>query len=205
MLKMRMIIFLIFILSLYAFAKDEDLKTIYRTVTNSINSAILTKKGNWELSGSGFFNKIQTRYKNYMDMDVKTVHAEPAVSYFIIDDLCLGLCLSYDYEKINWQRTGQKLVQTAEMKTEQKMVGVIGKKYFGSERWRPFIFADYLFHTGYIYKGSELNAGAGLLYHLAGSFGITADVKYGFFQSRDDDIEKRNRYYIGIGIVNFIF
>jgi hypothetical protein len=205
MLKMRIILFLIIVFSFSAFSKDEDLKKIYTTVTNSINSAILTKKGNWEVSGSAFFNNIQTRYKNDREVDVKTVYAEPALSYFIIDNLCLGLCLSYDYEKINYRMTGQKLVETSEQKTEQKMIGLIGKKYFGSERWRPFVFADYLFHTGDNYKGSELNAGAGLLYHLAGSFGITVDVKYGFFQSRNDDIEKRNRYYVGIGIVNFIF
>jgi hypothetical protein len=193
MMKSGTILVFICMFSFTALAKDEDLKSIYSTITNSINSAILTKKSNWEVSGSAFFNKVQTTFKDEQEGGVRTAHAELALSYFVINNLCFGLCGAYDYDHLSNQTI------------EQKMAGVIGKKYFGSKRWRPFIVTDYLYHTGDDFKGGELNAGAGLLYHIAGSFAVTADVKYGLFQAQNENIEKRNRYYIGIGIVNFIF
>ena len=183
---------IMFAFSCAAFSDDEDLKDIYNTITTSINSAILTKKGNWQVSGAAFYNDVNTTVSG-TEMTHRTFQAEPALSYFVVNDLALGLCGSYLYQ------------ETDGRKSEQKMFGPVAKMYFCSKRWRPFMLADFLFVMAERYEGGEADIGAGLLYHVAGNFGIAAHAKYGFFFPAVDRIEERNRLSVGLGIECFIF
>ena len=87
---------------------------------------------------------------------------------------------------------------------EQTFVGPIAKMYFGEDKFRPFILADYLFLVGDNYDGGALDIGAGIFYHVTGNFGFSLFGKYGFISSTNDDIDSQNRVFIGIGISNYI-
>jgi predicted porin len=128
-----------------------------------------------------------------------TVQIEPIISYFIIDDLALGINLSYYYQKIE----NNAAINSDHL--EQTFVGPLGKYYFGSKKLRPYIQADYLFLVGDNFEGGELGIGAGIFYHITGNFGMNAQFKYGHVWSNQSEIENQNRMLVGIGLAAFIF
>jgi hypothetical protein len=178
------------------FAQETDLKKIYTEITTTINSSLLTRRGAYEISGFIFYDRMKTVYEdsyNYNDESItETFRAEPGVGYFFIDNLSAGLLFSYLNQKQDQERT------------EQTLAGPIVKMYFGDKEWRPYLFTDYLFWTGDIMDGGEWDLGIGLLYHVSGNFGVTAQVKYGILFSDEKYIQEMNRIYVGFGIINFI-
>jgi hypothetical protein len=77
--------------------------------------------------------------------------------------------------------------------------------YFGEEKFRPFILADYLFLVGDDYDGGVFDIGGGVFYHVTGNFGLSFFGKYGFMNSSEDAIDSQNRVFIGMGISTFVF
>jgi hypothetical protein len=188
---------LVFCMLVQGRAQETDLKKIYTDITTSINSALLTRKGAYEVNGFLFYDRLKVKYKDSYNFDGdginETYQAETGIAYFLINNLSGGLLFSYLHQK-----------QYRQPKLEQTMIGPVIKKYFGEEEWRPYLFTDYLFCTGDILDGGEWDAGIGLLYHVAGNFGVTLQVKYGNIFSRDSNIKAMNRVVVGLGIVNFI-
>ena len=198
MKTMRILICILLFSSSQLFAQDKDLKEIYTDVTRAINSALLTKSGSMELSGSASFNYYNTRYSTDEKLTQQTLQLEPVFLYFIFDNVSLGLDLTYFNQKTDDETSeGSKHI-------EQTFAGPIAKMYFTDDRLRPFILADYLFLVGDNYKGRELELGAGLFYHVAGNFGFSLFGKYGIIWSGKDDIDNQKRVFIGAGITNFI-
>jgi len=198
---MKTTIALAFILLIYSidlFAQEKNLKGVYTDITTAINSALLTKSGSKEISGSFSYNYFSTRYINNVEMTQQILLIEPAFLYFIVDNISLGLDLSYLNQKTNDESSeGSKRV-------EQTFIGPVAKMYFAEEKLRPFILADYLFLVGDNYDGGVLDIGVGIFYHVTGNFGFSLFGKYGIIWSRKDDIDKQNRLFIGVSITNFI-
>jgi len=176
-------------------AQETDLKEVYTDVTTKINSSLLTRKGAFELNGNIFYDRLKTEYSEgnegweFID---KTFQADAGVSYFIMNQLSLGILLSY----LDQKRLYANLQQT--------MMGPVAKLYFGEKRWRPYLFIDYLFINGDVMDGGETDIGAGILYHVTGNFGFSLQLKYGILSADEENIKGFSRMFIGIGIVNFI-
>jgi hypothetical protein len=184
--------------SVSSFAQDNDLKEIYTDVTTAINSVLLTKSGSKEISGFLSFNSFTTNYTYDEKKTQQIFLIEPIFSYFFVDHISLGLDLSYLYQKTDYKSS------TDSRTVEQTFIGPIAKMYFGEDRFRPFILADYLFLVGDNYDGGVIDIGAGVFYHVTGNFGFSLFGKYGFMTSTNDNIDSQNRVFIGVGITNFI-
>ena len=150
--KSSMIILVFFVSVLRA--QDDDLKKVYTDVTTAINSALLTKSGSMEISGSVSFNYFNTSYNSGETLNQSIFQAEPQFSYFLFDNISLGIDLSYIYQKSEFERSDE----TTTLK--QTALGPFAKMYFGDEKFRPFILADYLFLSGDDFKGGEADFGA---------------------------------------------
>lgn len=197
----RIVKFFIIILSFTVsnlFSQEKDLKEIYTDVTTAINSALLTKSGAMELTGFVAYNYYDTEYSAGDKKTEQILQAEPSFAYFIVDNISLGINISYQYQKSDNDLSGKS------SEIDQTFVGPIAKLYFGDKKYRPFIFTDYLYLAGDDYGGSEIDVGAGLFYHVTGNFGISLFGKYGIIFSDDDNIDSQKRVFFGIGISNFI-
>jgi len=184
-------------------AQETDLKKVYTDVTTQINSSLLTRKGAFELSGSAFYDRLKNTYHFHgtgeSEVLYETYLADLGVSYFFINNLAVGLAFSYLNQKTNFN-------DYYHYNISESNLGPLVKYYFGEKRWRPYLFANYFFEFGNVgeHKG-EFDLGAGILYHLTGNIGLTLQVKYGMFVSKDDiGGVKQNRIFLGIGIANFI-
>jgi hypothetical protein len=176
-------------------AQETDLKKVYTDVTTQINSALLTRKGAFELSGFLFYDRLENK-GTYENVDQKvtfeTFQVETGSAYFFMNNLAAGVLFSYLNES-------QGVVNY-----EQFMGGPVIKKYFGEKQWRPYLFTNYLFMSGDILDGGEWEMVAGVLYHVTGNFGLTLQIKYGILFAKKDFTEGQNRLFVGIGLVNFI-
>jgi len=192
------LLFILLFSSISLFAQENDLKEIYTDVTTAINSALLTKSGSIEISGSLSYSTYTTNFTYDEKMTQQIFLIEPVFLYFIVDNISFGLDASYLNQKIDYKSSYDS------RRTEQTFVGPITKMYFGKDRFRPFILADYQFLVGDNYEGGVLDIGAGVFYHVTGNFGFSMFGKYGFMFSSNDNIDSQNRIFIGIGIANFI-
>ena len=183
------VLFIMLILSGSLSAQDKDLKKIYTDVTREINSALLTRSGSMEISGSLSYSSFTTDYTDDEQLTQQIFLLEPVVSYFFVDNISLGIDVSYLNQKTEYKSSGSAL------RTEQTFIGPIAKMYFGEDRFRPFILADYLFLVGDSYDGGVLDLGAGVFYHVTGNFG--------FSLSNSVHVQS-DEGFIGIGISNFI-
>lgn len=194
--KISVLILLFFSMTL--FAQEKELKEIYTDVTTAINSALLTRSGSKEISGFLSYNYFSTKFTYDEKMTQQIILIEPVFSYFFVDNISLGIDLSYLNQKTDYESSDGPIT------LEQTFIGPIAKMYFGEARVRPFILADYLFLVGDNYDGGVLDFGAGIFYHVTGNFGFSLFGKYGIIWSSKDNIDRQNRIFIGIGISNFI-
>lgn len=184
--------------SISLFAQENDFKEFYTDVTTAINTALLTKSGSLEISGFLSYNSYTTNFTYDEKMTQQIFLLEPVFLYFFVDNISLGFDVSYLNQKTNYK-------SSADSRTiEQTFIGPIAKMYFGEDRFRPFILADYLFLVGDNYDGGVFDLGAGVFYHVTGNFGFSLFGKYGFMSSTNDNIDSQNRVFIGVGITNFI-
>ena len=184
--------------SINLFAQEEDLKGIYTDVTTAINSVLLTKSGSIEISGFISYNSFTTKFTYDEKMTQQIFLIEPVFLYFFVDNISFGLDVSYLLQKTDYESSeGSRNI-------EQTFIGPIAKMYFGEDRLRPFILADYLFLVGDNYNGGVVDIGAGIFYHITGNFGFSLFGKYGIMSSSNNNIDSQNRIFIGIGIANFI-
>lgn len=198
-MKSILIFIIIFVLfPNFIFAQEKDLKEIYADVTTAINSTLLTKTNSIEVSGFLTYNYFNTKYSYDEKRTQQIFQVEPVFAYFFIDNVSLGINLSYLYQKTDYQSSNESTI------LEQTFVGPIAKMYFGEKRIRPFMLADYLFMVGDNYDGGELDFGAGVFYQVAGNFGVNVFTKYGIIWSNQDNVDNQSRIFIGIGISSFI-
>ena len=173
-------------------AQEKSIKKIYTDVTDAIHAALLTKRGVDEINGAVFYNRLNTEFEGGDEDVEEQVQAEAGLSHFFIDNLSFGFLFSYFRQK---EEGGV---------AEQTMVGPIIKKYFGRERFRPYVFTDYLFWIGDRLDGREWDVGVGGLYPISGNVGMTAQVKYGILFENTNCIHKQNRLFVGIGLTHFL-
>jgi hypothetical protein len=191
------VVLFVFLIPALLFAQEETLKGIYKDVTKAINTALLTQKGVLEISGFASYNYEKTEYTYGAQATDNFLHVEPGISYFVADNIALGLNLAYTYQKY-------KFTSSKTMSTSQIYVGPLAKMYFGKDRFRPFIMADYLFLTGDQFDGGEADLGGGLLYHLDGNIGLNLFIKYGIIWYDSETLDNKNRIFVGLGISGFI-
>ena len=174
--------------------QEKDLKRVYTTITNAINTAILTRRGSNEIGGSIFYHSCKTEYDTGEKATEQILNAELGLARFIANNLSLGILFSH----LDQSNTidGSSVKQTG--------FGPSLKFYFGNERTRPFVFAQYLFLKGDRFDGGELGFGLGALYHLAGNVGIAAQMKYGIVFPGTSTVERQRRILLGLGLTNFI-
>ncbi len=191
----------LFLLSLAVIssAQDKNLQDIYSEITTKINSALLTRQSAWEVSGFSSFNYCKTGYKEGETLRQFTLHIEPVLAYFIVDDLALGMNLLYAYDKTE-RDSGNDAAAL-----QQTFIGPIAKYYFGDDNVRPFLLSDYLFGMGDQFEGRELGAGAGIMFHISGNLGLNLQAKYSFIWSDDKTIDHQSKIMAGIGLSNYIF
>jgi len=194
----KILILMLLLTATQTFAQDKDLKGIYKDVTTAINSALLTRSGAMELSGNASFNYYSTKYTSGAKMSQYIIRVEPAFLYFMFDNIAIGVDLSYSQDKTAYEESNHSQI------IEQTFIGPVAKMYFGDERYRPFIQADYLFLTGDYFDGGTAELGAGLFYHVTGNFGFSLMGKYGYIFSDNPNIDRQTRVFIGIGITSFI-
>ena len=60
----KKLLFLFLLFPVFIFAQEETLKGIYKDVTTAINTALLTRKGAFEISGFASYNYYKTDFKN---------------------------------------------------------------------------------------------------------------------------------------------
>jgi hypothetical protein len=194
----KRILFLSILFPVIIFAQDDSLKDIYKDVTTAINSALLTKAGVVEISGFASYNYYKTNFKDNESVTQNILQIEPVVSYFVADNIAIGLDVKYMYEnsKISSNSSTNSNSQT--------FAGPVAKMYFGEERYRPFIMIDYLVLAGDSYDGGEVDLGGGLMYHLDGNIGLNLFAKYGIIWYDSDTLDNKNRIFLGIGLSGFI-
>jgi hypothetical protein len=180
------------------FAQEKDVKELYTDVTTAINSVLLTQSGSKEISGFLSYHSFTTTFTYDEEIMRQMFLIEPVFLYFFVDDISIGLDVSYLNEQTDYRSTGDSRIN------EQTFAGPIAKMYFGEERIRPFIVADYLFLVGDTYSGGVFDIGAGVFYHITGNFGCSLLGKYGFMSSTKNVIDSQKRIFIGIGLSNFI-
>ena len=200
--KLKIAILVLALSSTNLFAQEKNLKDIYTKFTTAVNSALLTQTGSIEISGFMSYNYLKTKFVGELESSQSIILLEPQISYFILDNISLGMALSHSYSKTNYKGILVGIYPT-EIITKQTFVGPIAKMYIGEEEFRPFVFADYLFMTG-DQDGGEVDFGAGIFYHLTGNFGINLVGKYGIISTDQSGIDSQNRFFVGIGISNFI-
>jgi hypothetical protein len=194
----RFVIYVLLFSSLNLYAQDNNVKKIYSDVTTAINSVLLTRSGSKSISGFLSYNSFTTKYAYNEKMTEQIFLIEPVFSYFFVDNISFGINVSYFYQKKEYESLNGSI------STEQTFIGPVAKMYFGEERLRRFILADYLFLVGDDYDGGVLEIGAGFFYHVTGNFGINLFGKYGFMSSTNNNIDSQSRVFIGVGISNFI-
>lgn len=195
----RLITLFLLLMAGISAAQDKNLQDIYTEITTKINAALLTRQSAWEVSGYSSFNYTKTGYKAGETVRQYTLHIEPMLAYFIVDDLALGMNLLYAYDKTERDSDNDAAV------LQQTFLGPIVKYYFGDDNVRPFLLTDYLFCMRDQFDGGELGAGAGILYHISGNLGLNLHAKYSFIWADDKRIESQSRIMAGIGLSSFIF
>ena len=193
-----LIVYFLIIYSVQAVAQEQDLKRIYTEVTTAINSALLTKSGSKEIAGFMSYHYVNTKFTYDEKLSQQVIIVEPMFSYFFVDNISLGIDISYLHQKTDYKSS------EGSTKIEQTFVGPIAKMYFGEDRLRPFILTDYLFMVGDDFDGGVLDLGVGVFYHVSGNFGFSLFGKYGMMWPSSGDIDSQNRVFVGIGITNFI-
>ena len=116
--------FILLFSSISLFAQENDLKEIYTDVTTAINSALLTKSGSIEISGSFSYSSYTTNFTYDEKMTQQIFLIEPVFLYFIVDNISVGLDASYLNQKIDYKSSYDS------RRTEQTFVGPITKMYF---------------------------------------------------------------------------
>jgi len=195
--RCKLLIFLLLTTCINVYAQEKDLKKLYTDFTTAINSVLLTKQGVIELSGFVSYNYLNTEYKDGPEVTRTISQFEPQFSYFVADNLALGLIVSQVNDITEFKSPSGKTTR------KQSLIGPLAKMYFGDEKWRPFIFGDYLFASG-DQDGGEIDLGAGIFYHVGGTFGMNLFGKYGIISSNQDDIEQQRRFFVGLGLSGFI-
>ncbi len=200
MKRLSILIVLLAIVCSQILAQETDLKKVYTDVTTQINSALLTSKGSFEINGSIFYDRLTTTYDLTADAELimETFQVDVGVSHFLMNNLSLGLL--FTYKNLSSDIDGKSVTNAS-----LTYAGPIFKYYFGKDRWRPYIFTDYLFYSNDVgdQKG-EFDLGAGILYHLSGNTGITMQFKYGISVIEEGEVIDQDRIFIGIGLATFI-
>ena len=99
----KLLIFLFLLSSINLYAQEKDLKKLYTDFTTAINSVLLTKQGVIEISGFLSYYYFNTEYKDGTKAITDITQLEPQISYFVIDNLSVGLILSHENDVLEFK------------------------------------------------------------------------------------------------------
>lgn len=116
------------------------------------------------------------------DVSVSEIGFETSVSYFVIDNLALGLNFDVESTKMD------------DNKSNSYMVGPTARYYFGSSNIKPYAQADYLFGSQTddesTAKMSGWDIGAGVGFFLNDVVSIDLGLAYGSLTAENEDDDK---------------
>jgi len=184
-----------------AHAQENTIRKAITDIQQAINAELLTGKGSMAVSGSIFYRESTDVYGQDERMTERSFQATPSFSYFIVDNISLGIAVSYSYNRI----TRKPAPADEKNSFVQSGFGPAVTKYFGKKRVRPFVNVDYIVLGGDRAKGSQLTMGLGCIYHISNSAGIGPHVTYGIVFPDDRSIKRSRNLYIGVSVASFIF
>ena len=161
-----------------------------------------TEKGNW-MAGSDLglsFNSVKTtpRYDGRAgdDLTENTFKITPNVNYFVINNLAVGLGLSYE-------NTTAK-VRNNETKKNSFIIAPNATYFFPiGGKLAPFVGED----DSQKYRGLTLGAKGGIAYFVNEGAAITGYLGYDYYrltQKKDNKYEQRiGNFGVGIGVALF--
>ena len=169
---------LMFVVNALSYAQTEKGKIIISGATDLSLSSIKIQQ---ESDGSGF-NEEAT---------VTKFNIEPSVSYFVIDNLALGLSLDFE--------TGKEKNDNAESKDNSCILGPSIRYYFGESNIKPYLRGDVMFGTGNYESENDLyeyeskyniwgwDLGAGMALFLNDYVAFDLGLVYSFLKNVDKD------------------
>jgi len=83
----------------FSFGQGNSLKDFYTGITTKINSALLTRRSSVELSGFVSYQYYRTEFEQGPAVKQHFLQLEPALSYFLINNLSLGVEYPHHYAK----------------------------------------------------------------------------------------------------------
>jgi len=173
MRKILIFVAIMTFVSMGAFAQTEKGKFIF--------------SGASELSFSSMTSQMEYDGKDIGDdHKVTSFNIKPAVGYFVMDNLSLGL--NFDYESEKYENDKNKTF----------MVGPMARYYFGSSKFKPYVHADLMFGSmknegenyEINYNASAWDLGAGVAIFLNDYISIDLGLGYASFTAVNDDDDK---------------
>jgi outer membrane protein len=165
-----------------------------------------TKKGNWFFSGSTMVSFSSTKTTLELDgfgdddFTVSQVSFSPGASYFVIDNLAVGLNLSF---------SSQKTKDDGDDFTESTFVVAPGATYFfGESKTRPYFNASIGYATTSFgdsdigkFNGLYFSGGAGVAIFLNDHVAVNIGAEYAVLNlsNKEDNNFKTKSGAIGIG------
>ncbi|WP_430813363.1 outer membrane beta-barrel protein [Carboxylicivirga sp. RSCT41] len=152
-----------------------------------------TEKGKVAVSGASDLNFSALNYQFEYDGEdvgedfgVTNFNIKPTVSYFVIDNLAIGLAFNYQFEKID------------DYKENSFMFGPTVRYYIGASKVKPYVQADVLVGNSKADDGDEesksnisgWDLGAGVAIFLNDFVSIDLGLGYASLTETDDDDDK---------------
>ncbi|WP_439183889.1 outer membrane beta-barrel protein [Carboxylicivirga taeanensis] len=152
-----------------------------------------TEKGKVVFSGASDLSFSSMKYQQEYDGEdmgddskMNTFNIKPSVSYFVIDNLSLGLALDFESQKVE------------DYKETSFMVGPMVRYYFGTSNIKPFIQGDVMFGSykedddGWDSKKklSAWDLGAGVAIFVNDFISVDLGLGYVSLTATDDEDDK---------------
>jgi len=181
MKKILIVVAVMALVSMSAFAQTEQGKLVVSGASDLTFSSV----------------KIQNEYDGEDigdDFTVKSFNIKPALGYFVIDNLSVGLTFDYESQKVESN------------KDKSFMFGPMARYYFGSSNVKPYVHADILFGNiksegeDYEYKTnlSGWDLGGGVAIFLNDYVSVDLGLSYASVTRTDDDDDKFKSKATGI-------
>ena len=171
-----------------------------------------TEKGNWVVGGSttvSFGSTKSTIEDTDIELKISEIQIIPSLGYFVIDNLAVGIDLTFSYTK--FEDDFGALFGESESE-ESSLAAVLGGTYYfqtNDDKLKPYVGIG----GGLVYNsigeedadkdnGFALSGKAGLAYFLNDSIAIDFIVNYRYISLKNKEIEdlKTKSSNIGVGV-----
>ncbi len=160
-----------------------------------------TEKGRFSISGASDLSFISAKTKGYYDgkklgsADVSNFGFETSASYFVVDNLAIGLGIGFESSKFD------------EVKESSFIVGPMARYYFGASKMKPYLGASLGFGSGKVpvegktekFKQFGWDAEAGVAIFLNDFVALDLGLSYGSLNQKSKEDSKAETKTSGFG------